>query len=512
MESLQEFLLAYRYALYTILITLVTALIVMKYWDKIKFWWLCTWMSFPVIGKINKLSKDTESMEGNNWFSSESSLCSDFYAHYDRYDKDAEHYEKCKSYLSKVDELGRKPFPVFMWVIVFVLVLLEAAGFAYVLAGFTIPGASESVQQYGAFGIAIIISIILVGFTHWTGHEVYKNSLIKKIRVWYINDRRDNKPNLERNDKVTLETNQIDDDEPNYIKVLNRVNTNATVTPSWLVSIITAIFIVVIAIGATYVRGQVLEKQLIEEVSNIQTDVYGSYPADLSVNQEKADTKALEDRQDSDRKGGWATFIVLAVLFVFIQLLGILFGFKWGFVGKESYSAYLDFNNFRTKQEFINFFKREKEKIAKIAQQKLQNLQQRMFQNASLTGTSSKQSELIRNKEHRTFLNYVVMQHQENEEHLTKVSSVNKLKSLDIDNTIKTTANISEEKQVELKENDKMFCSECGTELSSNSKFCTNCGNKIEVKPKVPTCPQCNTIYDDSLKFCPKDGAKLELV
>lgn len=104
------------------------------------------------------------------------------------------------------------------------------------------------------------------------------------------------------------------------------------------------------------------------------------------------------------------------------------------------------------------------------------------------------------------------MQHQENEEHLTKVSSVNKLKSLDIDNTIKTTANISEEKQVELKENDKMFCSECGTELSSNSKFCTNCGNKIEVKPKVPTCPQCNTIYDDSLKFCPKDGAKLELV
>ncbi|QOG11940.1 zinc ribbon domain-containing protein [Arcobacter sp. FWKO B] len=502
MESIQEFLSAYRTILYTILFTLVVAVLVMKYWDKVKFWWLCTWASFPVIGKISKLSKDTESMEGNNWFSSETSLCSDFYAHYDRYDKDAEHYDRCKSYLSKVDELGRKPFPSFMWLIVFVLVLLEAAGFAYVLAGFTIPGASEAVQQYGAFGIAIIISIILVGFTHWTGHEIYKNSLIKKIRVWYINDRRDDKPNLERDDRITLETNNLDDNAPNYIKVLNRVNTNATVTPSWMISIITAIFVVVIAVGATYVRGQVLEKQLIEEVSNIQTDVYSAFPMELVGNQEKADTKALEDRQDSDRKGGWATFIVLAVLFVFIQLLGILFGFKWGFVGKESLNSYLDYHNFRTKQDFISYFKKEKEKIAKIAQQKLQNLQQRMFQNASLTGTSSKQSELIRNKEHRTFLNYVVMQHQESENHnieITKVTSSSVQKKVD---DIKL---IIEEKSI------KVFCSECGSELGVDSKFCPNCGNKVETKVKVPTCPECNTVYEDGLKFCPKDGAKLEL-
>lgn len=505
MESLKEFLYAYKYAVSTVLVLLVTAILIMKYWDEVKFWWLCTWSSFPVIGKITKLSKDTKSMESNGWFSSELSLCSDFYTYYDRYDKDPEHYDRCKSYLSKVDELGRKPFPIFMWVIIVSLVILEALGFSYVLAGFTIPGANESVQQYGALGIAFIISVILVGFTHRTGSEIYKNTLINKIRVYFVNDRRNEKPNLERDDKITLESNNLDDDAPSYLKVLNRVNTNATVTPSWLISIITAIFIIIIAVGATYVRGQVLEKQLNEEITNVETNVYSPYPADLAKSQETADTKALTERQDNDRKGGWATFIVLAVLFIFIQLLGILLGFKWGFIGKESFIAYLDSSSFRSKQDFINYFKREKEYIAKIAQQKLQELQQRMYQNSSFNGTSSKESELIRNKENRTFLKYIVNQHQENENHNNEIDKISTIRKYVNEELIEKIIPVNQLKV------EKSFCAECGVELSADSKFCPECGTKTESKPKVPTCPKCNAIYEDNVKFCSHDGTKLEI-
>lgn len=525
-EFLEEVLATHRVLLSIIVLTLIAAVIIMKYWDRVKFWWTCTWYSFPVIGKIAKLSKDITSVDEKGWFSSETTLCSDFHRYYDRFDKDPEHYDRCKSYLSKVDELGRKPFPMFMWIVVFALVILEALGFAYVLAGFTIPGASEALQQYGAFGIALIISIILVGFTHWTGHEVYKNSVLKKIRTYYSNDRRDNKKNLEPDSRIKLESNNLDDEDRNYSQLLNRVSTNATVTQTWIISIVTAIFVIVIAIGATYVRGQVLEKQLTEEKSMTQTNVYEqSLPTSLIQTQENADSKAFDEAQDSDRKGGWATFIVLAVLFVFIQLLGILFGFKWGFVGKESLIAFEDSSDFRTKQDFINYFKREKDNIVKIAEQKLKLLQQKMYQKGNIVSTSSKEMDMLKSTDYRTFKEYVKNEARENfsfHSDMEKVKENGYKKEIEVNN--KSNILCSSCNAI-LSENTK-FCNSCGTEvqkekihncsncntiLEENSKFCPSCGQRVIKKELVPTCPECKTTYENGVKFCSKDGQPLEL-
>ncbi len=59
MESLQEFLYAYKYVVSTVLVLLVTAILIMKYWDEVKFWWICTWYKFPVIGKLAKFTGET---------------------------------------------------------------------------------------------------------------------------------------------------------------------------------------------------------------------------------------------------------------------------------------------------------------------------------------------------------------------------------------------------------------------------------------------------------------------
>ncbi|WP_152020594.1 zinc ribbon domain-containing protein [Aliarcobacter butzleri] len=524
-EFLEEVLATHRVLLSIIVLTLIAAVIIMNYWDRVKFWWTCTWYSFPVIGKITKLSKDITSVDEKGWFSSETTLCSDFHRYYDRFDKDAEHYDRCKAYLSKVDELGRKPFPIIMWIVVFALVILEALGFAYVLAGFTIPGASEALQQYGAFGIALIISIILVGFTHWTGHEAYKNSILKKIRTYYSNDRRENKKNLEPDSKVNLENN-IDDNEKNYSQLLNRITTNATVTRTWIVSIVTAIFVIVIAIGATYVRGQVLEKQLTEEKSMIQTNVYEqSLPSNIIQSQENADTKAFDEAQDSERKGGWATFIVLAVLFVFIQLLGILFGFKWGFVGKESQIAFEDSNEFRTKQDFINYFKREKDAIVKIAEQKLKLLQQKMYQKGSMISTSAKEMDMLKTKDFRTFKEYVKNEARENINFHNDIEKtkeqvyIKKEKIISKTSICKTCNNSLEENTkfcnscgTEVKKEIIITCMKCNTILDENSKFCTSCGESVVKKELIPTCPLCKTTYESGVKFCSNDGKALELL
>ena len=393
-----------------------------------------------------------------------------------------------------------------MWIVVFALVILEALGFAYVLAGFTIPGASESLQQYGAFGIALIISIILVGFTHWTGHEVYKNSILKKIRTYYSNDRREDKKNLEPDSKVKLENNNIDDEEKNYSQLLNRVSTNATVTPTWIISIVTAIFVVVIAIGATYVRGQVLEKQLTEEKSMTQTNVYEqSLPTSLVQTQESADTKAFDEAQDSDRKGGWATFIVLAVLFIFIQLLGILFGMKWGFAGKKSEEAFNYIDGFDNKQDYIEYYKRKKESISRIAEQKLKLLQQRMNQRGTQISSSAEVMNLLITKDNRTFKEYVKIQSEEKKEQ-TPTESNNSSEKNNTNPAITTREN-----KIDTTKNEIELCRnpECKKPLKKGAKRCT-CGLDVKTEKK---CPKCNFVDDDiEAKFCPNCDEKVELV
>lgn len=407
MQGLIDTLILYRVWVLAVISTIMLILLAIKFWDKIKFWWLCSWMSFPLIGGIAKLSKRTTKKD--KWYHSETVLCSKFYRYYISFDKDGKMYDNSVSYLNKIDEIGRKPLPIFMLVIIFALVILEALGFAYVLAGYTIPGASESLQQKGALAIAFIISIILVMLTHFSGDEMYKNSLAKKVHEFLEMERKETNGtlNVKTNPKVTLQEDYLDDNEPRCIQIANRLkHTNAEVTGTWYITIITVTLITLIAIGATYVRGQVLEKQLNQEISNVVTNVYESVPSELAEIQTEADNKALQEQQEADRKGGWATFIVLAVLFVFIQILGIIIGFKWGFAGKQSKEAYLYSRGFASRDEFESFYNLKKDRIASIANEKLSILQSKMSKSIYSSATSSDELDMIDEKG-RTFENYI---------------------------------------------------------------------------------------------------------
>lgn len=445
MKEVMDFISLYRLWISAVIATIVLILLIIKFWDNIKFWWLCTWTSFPLIGTIARSYKQT-SLDNSGWFASENIICSKFYSFYAKYmNADRKFFETCKDYLSKATEGDRKEFPAFMWIVIFLLVVAEAMGFAYVLAGYTIPGASESLQQKGAVAIAFVISIILVGFTHLTGGEIYKNSLVTKARKWYNIYKKKNKGKKKDDDeddeedeenlipdsriKLTKKDNCKDDGKPIWKKLINRLNTNADVTPKWYITIITAILIVLIAVGATYVRGQVLEKQLNQEISNISTNVYESAPAELGQIQANADKKALIEQQEADKKGGWATFIVLAVLFVFIQILGILFGWKWGFAGKESAKAYRFTKDYDTADAFAEAYEKKKEVIITKADAKLKMLRSKMSDYISKVGIDGKEQNASRSVKDRNFSNYIAVRIKDQEDrkkHEKSLSQYNK--------------------------------------------------------------------------------------
>ncbi len=388
------------------------------WWDKVSFWWLNVRYSLPLIGKESRLSKDYETpvkVYNKTWLNSEVTLCADFASHYEKVNKDEELFAKSQDYLGKVTENGRNNLHAIGWILIAALVFVEAMGFSYVLSGFTIPGASESMQQQGALGIAFIISVLLVGLTHFTGHELHGNSLIKKAKVWWKNEKnRDrNIQELVPNTRINLDKTFEDDAEPQYKQLVNRIATNAEVKPRYLVTIITAIAIIVIAVLATYVRGQVLEKEHIETVLiDTSTSLYQeqeseAVPAILLQDKQETDAKGDDDVWEREKKGGWGTFIFLAFLFVLLQIFGILIGFKTGFAGKHSSDARKEIGPFKSEREFKAHYSRLKQQVARIAQKRLTNLQQKMNQRADINCQDPKVLNVLEACGDRSFLTYM---------------------------------------------------------------------------------------------------------
>jgi hypothetical protein len=398
LETIKEFFSLFP-ALAWSMVSAMLALVVMALkWPQVKWWWHNTWYSFPVIGKIASLSKDpNKDPVDPAWFKAEKTLCRD-YKKFIRIQDEHDFHEKI-TYLTKAGDIGREGTPGLIWALTAALVFVEAIGFSYVLAGYTLPGGSENMQQAIGYGIAFMVSIILVAFTHFSGHELYRSGKIKHARQEWIESGRKGKTTT---GTVALAKPQsIDDDQPGYVQLMNRVGT----IPTYWLSIGTAIIVIVVAIGATYVRGQVLEKQLHQQIVgqnanaaeiNITLSKDGLsmksneagprivLPAEDAAANRSAENKALADEVSIDRHGGWGTFIVLAFIFVFLQLLGVFFGFKWGFAGKESKSAYraIGAGRYSSYADVREHYK----DIADTAQSKLEHLQQKLMERNSLSG------------------------------------------------------------------------------------------------------------------------------
>ncbi len=452
MNEIWAFIMQHQIETLLLVFGIILLAFFITHWQEVKFWWLNFSYNFPIIGKMAGLSKDIEGFDENHkWFYSEERLCRDYYNFYEKVDKDSESFDEAKAYLHSVGELGRKPTPTFIWIMIFALVIIEAFGFAYVLAGFTIPGASEATQQKGAVGVAAMLAILLVWLTHMTGQELHKNTLIKKIRRWYKNDNaggsnwRDLKPDEQL---ITMDNTFEDEKSPNYIRMLNRVDANDQVKTTYIKTILTLLFIAVVAIGATYIRGQVLKQEIASsheaamDIFNSDSSPFGNVDSgkdedlgalfgdseasagaedDLASLFGDDDTKAaatptnssnsaesIED--ETNRKGGWATFIILGLMFVFIQILGIFFGMHWDFAGRESKEAYECLKGFSTKKAFLSYYEKSKTHIARVAQQQLQKLQHKMNIINDNTGTDAETSALLRNNKDRTFKEYLTFE------------------------------------------------------------------------------------------------------
>ena len=392
---MKEFFSTYPLAAWSIVSVLLAVVVIVSLWEQVKWWWFNTWVSFPLIGRIAVLSRDFgEDARNPGWFNGERTLCLG-YKKFVRLQNEHDFNERI-TYLTKAGDNGRKSTPPWIWILTISMVVVEALGFSYVLAGYTLPGASENLQETGALGIAFLISAILVAFTHFAGHELYVSERIKNARREWVEDKREQK--LFTGTIPLARAQSGDDHMPSYTQLCNRVGAHA----SYKIFILATVFVLLVAGLATYVRGQVLERELDARVtlSSNQNDNAAhasSNSLDMSAanvrlpdadssSNNAADKKAVNEETNIDRHGGWATFIVLAFVFVFLQILGVIFGYRWGFAGQNSADAFRDIGAGRYSS--YSAVREHYREIADTAQAKLTILQQKIMAKNSTQGTS----------------------------------------------------------------------------------------------------------------------------
>jgi hypothetical protein len=367
-----DILMAHTVALAVFGIALLTVVILAAWWESISLSLQSILHSLPFIGGIALLARRQRrpTMERKHSDTTAVLALCGSYARFIRVLSRAD-YDNYMNYLRKAGDLGRRPFPPLLRIVFFSMVLVEAAVLAYVLAGWTLPGASEFAQQIAAVGIGFLIAVILVFFTHWAGLEIDQANNYRRDRNEWIASGSQGPlygPDLSLND-----AQNVDDHEPAFRQRATRGHgkTNYTLTT------ITVIMVLAVGSGAAFVRGQVIEQELVLEAAMRAKSTQRfelNTPAANRGDAVAAEHKMIQEEISIKRRGGWATLIILSIIFFFLQLLGIFFGYRYSFNGRLSKDAYraLKADRFSSYSELLQYYDR----VADIAQSKVERLQQ----------------------------------------------------------------------------------------------------------------------------------------
>ncbi|ANU07596.1 tripartite tricarboxylate transporter TctB family protein [Paraurantiacibacter namhicola] len=275
----------------------------------------------PFIGKLSRYSRDYSETEHGKWLNSETRLCHDYARHLTGLSPDE--FENHAEYMRKCYDNGRKPLPGLMIALLIFLVVLEGLGFSYLLSTWMALEGSENTRQLLTFAIVTVLSAVLVWTMHAAGHQLYRTRLLRscfqQFQAFGLNER--GKRNQDRRfttQIISLNQDQSeDDDQPGHVQCANRVASNPGDTGSYSWLVIATVFILAIAVLSTILRIETLHSE----------------PLALAGTETENQALARE-------YAALSSFWILATIFVVTQFVGMGLGYKYGFAGRESDTAY----------------------------------------------------------------------------------------------------------------------------------------------------------------------------
>lgn len=392
-DSMKQFIADYQGLLIGMLVIAVLTGILSK--ASSRLWVRDFRVRFPVFGNLAGFAKD-RTKGSNGWMRAEENLCS-IYKQYvtilpqDKFDQRIEYLRKC-------GDLGKTPMPGWMFPILFILVVAEGLGFSYILGTWMAREGSANTHTLLMFAIVFVLAVILSVTTHAAGHQLRRTLLLRSC----FNRFKAVAGQSYSTKTISLNSDQsLDDNEPDYVQIVNRVAENSDDRGSFSIVITAVAAIIVIAVASTVMRWENLQTELTNETTNTQAvhveakvdngaGLSLDLPKDVTDPQQEADAKAKDESSSSTKIEGAFAFALLGFIFLLTQLVGIGAGYKYSFVGRETYKkvngtwflydgAYADTGGISTYDTYIQV----REPLMDLANSRLKDLQQRLEMNSS---------------------------------------------------------------------------------------------------------------------------------
>ncbi|MHA6160935.1 hypothetical protein [Pseudomonas sichuanensis] len=405
LDAIRTFFSLYWHIVVPIVTTLFLAIPIITHWYEVRYWLMRLRIDMPWFGRVahwvkhpgSREEADEQCPNAVGFYESEAQLCRLYETYYRKHQPSEANFRRCQDYLGKIDEDNRHEKGFSLWLLIIVLMLIEASAFGFALAPFALTLATPNTAIAGAFAIGLVISIVGVFLSEFAGRQLYLNNVVAKI-LGYENVRASGADgDMVRTHLVTLDNTHIDDGKPHYQQMLNRVKLPKNGDkPAKRFGVVVAygVFILGLAIAAFWVRTETLNAQEAELIAHppavsqaaddfpAGADDSFPVPSDMQGIANEAAGKSAQDQIDALHRASLVTFAVLSGLFIFIQLTSTFLAYRYGFAGTHSRVAWDLVRKFSSAADFVRYHETKAREVATDAQDslgKLQSLQLSVF-------------------------------------------------------------------------------------------------------------------------------------
>lgn len=337
-ENIGNFIMANAYAI--IVLVSIIFMIVAFQSNSVRFFWTDFWVTFPIrlpyLENIASLSQK-EHPGSDGWMAAEEQLCTKYKPFFPRIISE-ESFEQNIEYMAATHDLGRTPTPFKVYLLLFVLLALESVGFSYMLS--QTFEASERMTQIITFAVVVLIAILFAYYMHLAGHSFYRANVIRS----HYKDKKIGASKEFDGKTYQLAKNQFDDkNESSYFRCVRRVSDKSRDKGSY---VLFGIAVAIIVLGLTFTTWMRFEQDSSLETSTTAGLSQGTssgnpfakeLPQMVTDPNNQAVQKAKDELQDHNKNKNVAAYLFFGLIFVLTQVVGIIFGHKYGFLGKETY-------------------------------------------------------------------------------------------------------------------------------------------------------------------------------